>query len=42
MTGYGFLSENYEFAKNVEKAGLIVSNSSYGTRRLDLVSLISF
>jgi len=24
--GYGFLSENAEFAKNVEKAGIIVSN----------------
>lgn len=28
MTGYGFLSENAVFAKNVEKAGLIVSNPS--------------
>jgi pyruvate carboxylase len=26
--GYGFLSENAEFAKNVEKAGLIVSYPS--------------
>ena len=27
--GYGFLSENAEFARNVEKAGLIVSSARF-------------
>lgn len=31
LAGYGFLSENAEFAKNVEKAGLIVCSPIFLT-----------